>query len=117
MHELAVTRSIVEACSERAGGARVLRVTVEIGTLSCVMPDALGFCYDVAVAGTPLEGSALEIVRVPAVSRCRVCGATVTMDDILSRCDCGSVNLERPVGGDGLVIRSMEIDDTEYAEH
>lgn len=112
MHELAVTRSIVETCSERAGVARVLRVTVEIGALSCVMPEALRFCYDVAVAGTPLAGSELEIVRVPATSRCRDCGAMVTMDDILARCDCGSVNLDRAEGGDGLMIRSMEIDDT-----
>lgn len=109
MHELAVTQSIVEACSERAGGARVLRVTLEIGTLSCVMPDALRFCYEVAVTDTLLEGSELKIIRIPARSRCRDCGLEVTMDDLLSRCACGSVNLERPRGGDGLTIKSMEI--------
>ena len=44
MHELSVTHSIVEACCERAGDTPVLRVTLEIGTLSCVMPDSLRFC-------------------------------------------------------------------------
>lgn len=112
MHELAVTESIVEACSEHADGARVLRVTLEIGTLSCVMPDALRFCYEVAVAGTPLDGSELEIISIPAVSRCRDCGNDVTMDDILAVCTCGSVNLERPRGGDQLTIKSMEIEET-----
>lgn len=109
MHELSVTQSIVECCCERAGGARVLRVILEIGTLSCVMPDALRFCYDVAVEGTPLEGSELKIVRIPARSRCKDCGKELEMNDMLSICACGSANLERPQGGDQLRIKSMEI--------
>ncbi|WP_347906071.1 hydrogenase maturation nickel metallochaperone HypA [Pseudomonas purpurea] len=111
MHELSITQSIVDACCERAGGARVLCVTLEVGNLSCVMPQALRFCYDVVTEGTPLQGSVLEIIRVPGLSRCRECGATVAMDDMLSTCACGSVNLERPHGGDQLRIKSMEIEE------
>ncbi|MDB5981111.1 MAG: hypA [Pseudomonas sp.] len=111
MHELSLTHSIVEACSERAGNARVLRVTLEVGSLSGVMPDALRFCYDVVTEGTPLQGSTLEIIRIRGVSRCRDCGAEVEMDDILSSCTCGSVNLERPHGGNQLRIKSMEIEE------
>lgn len=111
MHELAVTQSIVEVCSERAMGARVLRVTLEIGTLACVMPESLRFCYDVAVEGTPLEGSELEIIRIPARSRCRDCGMEVEMDDILSSCACGSNDIEPPNGGEELRIRSMEVEE------
>lgn len=111
MHELAVTHNIVEACSERAGQAQVLRVTVEVGALSCVAPDAMRFCFDVVAAGTPLEGATLEIIRIPATSRCRDCGAAVAMTDILELCSCGSSNLEPPSGGDQLKIRSMEIEE------
>jgi len=111
MHEMSVTRSIVDACSERANGARIIRVTLEIGMLSCVMPAALQFCYEVAVEGTDLEGSDLEIIRVPGRSRCRDCGADVRMDDLLRKCDCGSTNLEAPRGGDELKIKSMEIEE------
>lgn len=111
MHELSVTQSIVDACSERANGTRVLRVTVEVGTLSCVMPDSLRFCYDVVAAGTSLEGSELEIIRVPGRSRCEDCGAEVEMNDILTSCRCGSANLERPRGGDQLRIKSMELEE------
>ena len=109
MHELAIAQGIVEACSERAGDSRVIRVTVEIGALSCVMDEALRFSYEIAAAGGPLESAALEIVRVPARSRCRDCGATVEMNDILCSCTCGSVNLDPPIGGDQLRLRSMEI--------
>ncbi|MGR9108825.1 MAG: hydrogenase maturation nickel metallochaperone HypA/HybF [Gammaproteobacteria bacterium] len=111
MHEVALTESIVQVCSERAGDARVLRVTLQIGTLACVLPDALRFCYDIAVEGTPLQGSELEIVRSPARCRCRTCGTVFEMDDILSRCACGSVDHEAPSGGDELRILSMEIEE------
>ncbi len=111
MHELAIAQGIVEACAERAAGARVLRVTVTVGTLTCVLPDALRFCHEIACAGTSLEGSELEIVRVPARSRCRDCGAEVRMNDVLASCACGSLNLEPPQGGDELRIKSMETED------
>lgn len=109
MHELSVAQGIVEACSERADGARVLRVTLEIGTLTCVLPESLRFCYGIVADGTPLANAELEIRRVPGRSRCRDCGADVAMDDPLTSCGCGSVNLERPRGGDQLRIKSMEI--------
>ncbi len=111
MHKLSVTQSIVEACADRAGGARVLRVTLEIGTLSCVMPQALRACYDIAVEGTLLAGSELVILRIPGISRCRDCGTQVAMDDLLATCACGSADLERPRGGDGLKIKSIEIEE------
>jgi hydrogenase nickel incorporation protein HypA/HybF len=109
VHELSVTQSIVDFCCERAEGVRVLRVTVEVGALSCVMPDALRSCYEIASQDTCLEGSQLEIIRIPARSHCRDCGADVDVYDLLSGCPCGSLNLVRPEGGDGLLIRSMEI--------
>lgn len=111
MHELSLTRSIVETCSQRAGDARVLRVTVEVGALSCVLPEALRFCYDVIAADTPLAGSELEIIHVPAHSRCRSCGQDVAMRDLLSICCCGSSDLEPPQGGDQLRVKSMEIEE------
>ena len=111
MHELSITQSIVEACIECSGGARVLRVTLEVGHLSGVMPHALRFCYDVVTEGTSLQGSTLEIICMPGLSRCRDCGAYVQMLDLLSSCNCGSVNLERPQGGDQLRIKSMEIEE------
>jgi hydrogenase nickel incorporation protein HypA/HybF len=109
MHELAIAQDIVEACLERAGGARVARVTVEVGTLTCVLPEALQFCYGVATDGTPLERSELVIVRRPGRSRCRACGSAVDMTDLLACCPCGSSDLEPPRGGDELDIRFIEI--------
>jgi hydrogenase nickel incorporation protein HypA/HybF len=61
MHELAIAESIVDAVCEKAAGRAVHRVTVRIGRLSAVVPDALRFCFDLATEGTPAEGAVLEI--------------------------------------------------------
>ncbi len=108
MHELSITQSLVEACSDEAGGARVARVTVEIGCLCGVMADAVRFCFDVCVQGTSLEGSRLEIVPVPGRAHCRDCDAVMAVDDWLALCACGSADLELS-GGDDLRIKEMEM--------
>jgi hydrogenase nickel incorporation protein HypA/HybF len=63
MHELVVATDIIEACEESSGGARVRRVTLEVGRASCVLPDAVRFCFELAGAGTVAEGATLEIVE------------------------------------------------------
>ena len=54
----ALATAVVDACAERAAGARVLRVRVEVGQLVAVLPDALRFCFDVCAQGTVVEGAA-----------------------------------------------------------
>lgn len=108
MHELGITQSIVEACCERAGDARVARVTVEIGCLCAVLPDAVRFCYDVCTQGTPLEGSTIEIIAVPGRGQCRDCGHDMVMLDWFTLCACGSANLECS-GGQELRIKEMQV--------
>ncbi len=75
MHELSIATAIVDACAERAGGARVLRVRLEIGQLAAVMPDALRFCFDVCAQGTPLEGAELDIIEIPGRGACAATAA------------------------------------------
>jgi len=110
MHEMSITQSLVEACAAEAEaeGARVTRVTVEIGCLCGVMADAVRFCYDVCAQGTALEGSRLDIVAVPGQALCRDCGAAMAVDDWLTLCACGSANLGFS-GGDELRIKEMEV--------
>ncbi|MBA3731738.1 MAG: hydrogenase maturation nickel metallochaperone HypA, partial [Gammaproteobacteria bacterium] len=52
MHELGITQSIVEMVAGRAADARIQRVTVEIGKLSAILPDAIRFCFDICAQGT-----------------------------------------------------------------
>src|SRR6185369_15466639 len=65
MHELSIATSVVETCVAHAGGARILRVRLEVGQLAAVLPDSLRFCFEVCAHGTPAEGAELEILETP----------------------------------------------------
>ncbi|HEV3422682.1 MAG TPA: hydrogenase maturation nickel metallochaperone HypA [Paraburkholderia sp.] len=108
MHELSIASSVVEICAEQAGGARVMRVTLEIGQLSAVMPEAIRFCFDVCAKDTLVEGAELEIIETPGQARCLTCGATLMLAEPFGQCECGSVNLEL-ISGQQLKIRQMEV--------
>ena len=109
MHEMGITQSIVAIVAEQAAGRKVKRVTLEIGQLAAVMPDAIRFCFDVVAQGSVLDGAALDIVEIPGRARCRDCGGEVMLEDIFGRCGCGSRSLER-LAGEELNIKSMELE-------
>lgn len=108
MHELSIANSVVEICAEQANGARVRSVTLEIGKLSAVMPDAIRFCFDVCAKDTAVEGATLQIVEIPGQARCLACGATLDIEVPFGQCDCGSENIEL-ISGQQLKIRQMEV--------
>ncbi|MFN2592713.1 MAG: hydrogenase maturation nickel metallochaperone HypA [Candidatus Dormibacteria bacterium] len=106
MHELSITRNIVAIVGDRANGAKVTRVTLEVGTLSAVVPDAIRFCFDIVARGTALEGAALDIIEVPGLARCRRCGGEVQFSALVGGCPCGSGDMER-LRGEELTIKEM----------
>jgi len=108
MHELSIARSIVEICSERAGSARINRVTVEVGRLTCVTAQALRFCFEAGAQGTPLASSELCIIEVAGRARCRRCAAEIELDDLVTPCSCGSRDLQY-TAGEELRITEMEV--------
>lgn len=108
MHELGITQNIVAIVSEHAKGSRVVRVALEIGKLSAVMPDAIRFCFDVCSKDTQLEGADLEIIETPACFICRECSSEIMTHEFFVQCDCGSTNLEC-IAGQELNIKEMEI--------
>lgn len=63
MHELSLSRSIVAIVAEHAAGRAVRRVRLALGPLACVERHALGFCFDLAAAGTALAGAELAFVE------------------------------------------------------
>ena len=66
MHELAITQGVVDAVTARTGTARVAAVTVRVGRLSGVVPDAMRFCFDLVTESTPLAGARLEVEQSTA---------------------------------------------------
>jgi hydrogenase nickel incorporation protein HypA/HybF len=109
MHELGITQNIVAIVAEHAKGAKVKRVSLEIGKLSAILPDAVQFCFDVCCQGTVLEGSSLEIIEIPGLAKCRQCDVEVPLEQPFGICSCGSRELDL-IHGEELKIKEMEID-------
>ena len=109
MHELGITQNIVAIAAEHAKGAKVQRVSLEIGKLSAIMPEAVRFCFDICCQGTVLEGAKLDIIEIPGMAQCRHCGAEVPLEQPFGICSCGSVELD-VISGEELKIKEMEIE-------
>ena len=106
---MSITTSIVSIVASEAATRRVLRVRLEIGKLSGVVPDAIRFCFDVISRGTVVDGAKLEIVEIEGEGQCRTCGAEVVLETLLSQCSCGSYDIDRRCGEE-LRIKEMELE-------
>ena len=113
MHELGLTKELVDivaAKAAEAGAARILSLKLVIGALSGVEADAVAFCFEVVSKGTAAEGARLEIDRVPLTLACRACGVTAPTEDIFTVCArCGSTDVAIAAGRE-FTIKSMEVD-------
>lgn len=114
MHELSIAHSLVEVVSETAkqnGASRVRAVHLRLGALAGVVRGALEFCYEIATAGTLLEGSELNIRELPVMIHCGVCGKDVELPDLAAfRCpECGTPSGDIRQGRE-LEVESIELD-------
>lgn len=109
MHELALGEAIVDTVDRHAEGRRVRQVTVRIGHLRQVVPDALQFAWGMLTDGSDLAGCRLEIDHVPAVVACRVCAATTTLEWPILLCGaCESADVAL-VSGEEFLIATMDV--------
>ncbi|MFD4759699.1 hydrogenase maturation nickel metallochaperone HypA [Streptomyces sp. NPDC058439] len=76
MHEMSIAMAVVGQVEEAAradGAVAVTSVRLQVGELAGVVPDALSFCFELACAGTVLEGAELVVDSVRARARCEPC--------------------------------------------
>ncbi|MFB6613945.1 hydrogenase maturation nickel metallochaperone HypA [Streptomyces sp. NPDC085524] len=77
MHEMSIAMAVVGQVEEAAtagGASAVTSVRLQVGELAGVVPDALAFCFELACAGTLLEGAELVTEPVAARAHCGSCG-------------------------------------------
>jgi hydrogenase nickel incorporation protein HypA/HybF len=111
MHELSIADAIVTIACRHAAGRSVTRVDVRVGHLRQVVPDSLGFAFELVSAGTELEGAELVIEDVPATVRCNACAADSTLGEFPAHCSaCGGFDVE-VTGGEELLVDSLELDE------
>ncbi|MBE9376021.1 hydrogenase maturation nickel metallochaperone HypA [Saccharopolyspora sp. HNM0983] len=108
MHELAITRNIVDGVCERMGETRIASLQLEIGRLSGVLPDAVRFCFDLVAEDTTMHGARLDIEEPEGVARCSSCASRFETAGPVVLCSCGSADVEL-LGGTQLRIKSVEV--------
>ncbi len=74
MHELALSRAIVDAALRHAERRPVSAVHVKLGSLRQAVPESLAFYFEIVARGTDCEGARLELEPVAALLRCPRCG-------------------------------------------
>jgi hydrogenase nickel incorporation protein HypA/HybF len=108
MHELAIAESVVSSVLEGTGDRSVSLVRLRVGRLAGVVPDALTFCFELATAGTRLDGAVLEVLEEDGRAHCRSCAADFSLRDPFLLCACGSADVEL-LSGRELSVTSVEV--------
>jgi hydrogenase nickel incorporation protein HypA/HybF len=109
VHELSLCDAILGTMMQRADGRPVRQVTVRIGHLRQVVPDALQFGWEILTDSTEMKGCELVIEQVPAVVECHDCRSETTLDMPILACgNCGSFEVEL-LSGEEFLIVSMQV--------
>ena len=112
MHEVGLMQGILDAAGERAdqhGAERIHRISLLVGALSGVVPEALEFAFQVLSPDTASEGAVLEIERVPVLCLCPACDADFEPADYVYECpQCRRIT-DRVLRGRELQIVSIEV--------
>ena len=114
MHELSLAMSVmkqVELCLADFGPeARAVRITLEVGRLRAVVPDAMRFCFRAVSEGTGADSAELVIEEIPVRVRCESCGTEWAVQEVAFFCpDCGSS--VKTLTGKELLLRTIEVEE------
>jgi len=111
MHDAAIVCGLMKILGRQAkahGISRIRRVTVKVGKLKAVEPQALAACFEIFAEGTPAEGAELAIDHVPAHGKCRDCGRDFDLEGFRLLCPgCGGNRVDI-AGGEDLYVESFE---------
>ena len=111
MHELALSRSIIDLvseCAAREGLRTVSRVVIEVGVAAGVEREALRFCFDALAEETLAQGAELAIVPIALRARCRSCKCDFAPLSLISACpECGGFDRDVFAGRE-LRVESIE---------
>ncbi len=113
MHELGIVMHVVDQVEKVAvenNVERVLKLTLEVGEVSSIVPELFTECFEWAKKKTEhLKDTELELILLEAVSYCRDCKKTYKTTEHAKECPhCGS-NDTYLVTGNEMNIKDMEV--------
>ncbi len=118
MHELSIAQSLIRIAEETAAEqpGRIVRLRLQVGQLSGVVPEALRFSFDLAAEGTRCQGARLEIEEIPVTVDCPACGEERTLETLYRfRCPVCDTPTPEIRCGKELDLVTIEVDADEPA--
>lgn len=112
MHELSIVMSIVDAAREQVEkhrAARVEAITLEVGTLAGIEPEALEFAWEAAVPDTVLDGAGRYIRYIQARAKCAGCGNEYDIQQLFEPCPLCGEYFSDLLQGQELRIKTMTL--------
>ncbi|MBA4388079.1 MAG: hydrogenase maturation nickel metallochaperone HypA [Verrucomicrobia bacterium] len=113
MHELSIAMALLQQLQDEARkekAVRITSVTITVGTLSGVDPEALEFAFRMAAEDTISAQARLIIEKIPAAVQCKACGKRMKPKTRSAACrTCGSCDIEITAGRE-LMLKNMEIE-------
>jgi hydrogenase nickel incorporation protein HypA/HybF len=106
MHEFSIMQAALETAGEKtraAGATRIHRLTLRVGALSGVVPEALRFAFDALKNESLAAAAELKIEEVPAAGWCAGCAAEFAVAGLHYECP----RCHRPSGE---LRRGLEMD-------
>ena len=112
MHELGICDALLKMVDKIAKDEQlegISKITVEVGTLSGVVPRYLEDCWVAVTDGTPYDGTAFAVEVLEGTARCLDCGTEFAagINDRLICPHCGGDKL-MPVSGRDLTLKEIE---------
>ena len=113
MHELSLCQRILDIINTTISGknySSIKKISLEIGQLAAVDPEALHFSFNVVTKGTIAADALLDIIEIDGEAICDICQKTVKLKRYYDACpDCGHFSLT-VTQGEELRVKSMEVD-------
>jgi hydrogenase nickel incorporation protein HypA/HybF len=112
MHEVSLLENTLELAlsyAQQQGATQIHQLTLRVGQLSGVIPEALQFAFDIVAQGTIAEKAQLLIETIPAICYCQTCQQDFQPTDWIYECPtCHQLCTELLQGRD-LELVSLEV--------
>ncbi len=116
MHELAVTRNVLDIALRHAPpGQRICKITLVVGQLSSMVDNSVQFYWDIISEDTAAVGAELIFRRIPARLRCQGCGEIFALNASDFSCPaCGNAAVQ-VISGEEFYVESIEVEEQDHA--
>ena len=113
MHELAITRSMLEIVLQQADQAhakKVTKINLVIGEMTGVVSDSVQFYLDILTKATIAADARVYFTIVPSKAKCRNCHQTFELQKFDWTCPNCRGNIIDVISGKELFVQSIEVE-------